>query len=137
MSLVLRNWEPFNLLREFDTAFSNRVEDGVWSPKVNVVENENGYIISAELPGVSKENIDIDLRENTLSIKGEKNVETKDEKENYIRVESSYGKFERSFNISEDIDRNSINASFKNGVLRVELKKKEESKPKHIKVEVN
>jgi HSP20 family protein len=103
---------------------------------VNIVENEKGYTISAELPGVSKDDIDIDLKDNTLSIKGEKKVETKDEKENYIRVESSYGKFERSFNVSDDIDRNSVNASFKDGVLTLVLNKKEESKPKQIKVEV-
>ncbi len=136
MSLVLRNWEPYNLLREFDNVLSNRVQDGIWSPKVNIVENEKGYTISAELPGVSKDDIDIDLKDNTLSIKGEKKVETKDEKENYIRVESSYGKFERSFNVSDDIDRNSVNASFKDGVLTLVLNKKEESKPKQIKVEV-
>jgi len=136
MSLVLRNWEPYNLLREFDNVLSNRVQDGAWSPKVNIVENEKGYTISAELPGVSKDDIDIDLKDNTLSIKGEKKVESKDEKENYIRVESSYGKFERSFNVSDDIDRNSVNASFKDGVLTLVLNKKEESKPKQIKVEV-
>ena len=136
MSLVLRNWEPYNLLREFDNVLSNRVQDGIWSPKVNIVENEKGYTISAELPGVSKNDIDIDLKDNTLSIKGEKKVESKDEKENYIRVESSYGKFERSFNVSDDIDRNSVNASFKDGVLTLVLNKKEESKPKQIKVEV-
>lgn len=136
MSLVLRNWEPFNLLREFNTAFNDRVEDGVWSPKVNILENESGYSISAELPGVTKDDIDIDLNDNTLSIKGERKAETRDEKESYIRVESSYGKFERSFHVSEDIDRNSVNASFKDGVLRVDLKKKEEAKPKQIKVEV-
>ena len=136
MSLVLRNWEPYNLLREFDNVLSNRVQDGIWSPKVNIVENEKGYTISAELPGVSKDDIDIDLKDNTLSIKGEKKVESKDEKENYIRVESSYGKFERSFNVSDDIDRNSVNASFKDGVLTLVLNKKEESKPKQIKVEV-
>jgi len=136
MSLVLRNWEPFNLLREFDNVLRNRVQDGIWSPKVNIVENEKGYTISAELPGVSKDDIDIDLKDNTLSIKGEKKVETKDETENYIRVESSYGKFERSFNVSDDIDRNSVNASFKDGVLTLVLNKKEESKPKQIKVEV-
>ena len=136
MSLVLRNWEPYNLLREFDNVLRNRVQDGIWSPKVNIVENEKGYTISAELPGVSKDDIDIDLKDNTLSIKGEKKVESKDEKENYIRVESSYGKFERSFNVSDDIDRNSVNASFKDGVLTLVLNKKEESKPKQIKVEV-
>jgi len=136
MSLVLRNWEPYNLFREFDNVLRNRVQDGIWSPKVNIVENEKGYTISAELPGVSKDDIDIDLKDNTLSIKGEKKVETKDEKENYIRVESSYGKFERSFNVSDDIDRNSVNASFKDGVLTLVLNKKEESRPKQIKVEV-
>jgi len=136
MSLVLRNWEPYNLLRDFDNVLSTRVEDGVWSPKVNIVENDSGYSISAELPGVSKEDIDIDLKENTLSIKGERKAETRDEKENYIRVESSYGKFERSFHVSEDIDRNSVNATFKDGVLKLDLKKKEESRPKQIKVEV-
>jgi len=136
MSLVLRNWEPFNLFKEFDNVLRNRVQDGIWSPKVNIVENEKGYTISAELPGVSKDDIDIDLKDNTLSIKGEKKVESKDEKENYIRVESSYGKFERSFNVSDDIDRNSVNASFKDGVLTLVLNKKEESKPKQIKVEV-
>jgi len=136
MSLVLRNWEPHNLLREFDNVLSNRVQDGVWSPKVNIVENEKGYTISAELPGVSKDDIDIDLKDSTLSIKGEKKAVTKDEKENYIRVESIYGKFERSFSVSDDIDRNSVNASFKDGVLTLVLNKKEESKPKQIKVEV-
>ncbi len=136
MSLVLRNWEPYNLFREFDNVLRNRVQDGIWSPKVNIVENEKGYTISAELPGVSKDDIDIDLKDNTLSIKGEKKVEAKDEKENYIRVESSYGKFERSFNVSDDIDRNSVNASFKDGVLTLVLNKKEESRPKQIKVEV-
>jgi len=136
MSLVLRNWEPYNLLREFDNVLSNRVQDGVWSPKVNIVENEKGYTITAELPGVSKDDIDIDLKDSTLNIKGEKKAVTKDEKENYIRVESSYGKFERCFNVSDDIDRNSVNASFKDGVLTLVLNKKEESKPKQIKVEV-
>lgn len=136
MSLVLRNWEPFNLLREFDTAFKGRLDDSGWSPRVNIVENEKGYTISAELPGVSKDDIDIDLKDNTLSIRGEKKAEKREENENYIRVESSYGKFERSFHISDDVDKDSVNASFKDGVLKVELKKKEEVQPKQIKVEV-
>lgn len=138
MSLVLRNFEPFNLLREFDTAFrGGSADDTVWSPRVNIVENEQGYSISAELPGVSKEDIDIDLKDNTLSISGEKKAESKEENDNFIRVESSYGKFERSFHVSDDIDVNNVNASFKDGVLKVELRKKEEAKPKQIKVEVN
>ena len=137
MSLVLRNWEPFNLLREFDAAYRGAADDSVWSPRVNIVENENGYLVTAELPGVSKEDIDVDLRDHTLSIKGEKKAEKKEEKDNFIRVESSYGKFERSFHVTDDIDASSVKASFKDGVLKVELNKKEEVKPKQIKVEVN
>ena len=137
MSLVLRNWEPFNLLREFDTAFKGNVGDSGWSPRVNIVENENGYTVSAELPGVSKEDIDIDLKDHTLTIRGEKKAEKREEKDNYIRVESSYGKFERSFHVTDDIERDDIKASFKDGVLKVELKKKEEVKPKQIKVDVD
>jgi HSP20 family protein len=136
MSLVLRNWEPFNLLREFDKSFFDNRAGSPWSPTVNISENEDGYVLKAELPGVSKEDIDIDLKDNTLTLKGEKKAEKKEEKENYIRVESSYGKFERSFYLSDDIDISKADANFKDGVLRIALKKKEEAKPKQIKVEV-
>ena len=136
MSLVLRNWEPFNLLREFNDSFIDRGTDSPWSPTVNISENEDGYLLTAELPGVNKEDIDIDLKDNTLTLKGEKKAEKKEEKENYIRVESSYGKFERSFYVSDDIDVSKVDANFKDGVLRIKLVKKEEAKPKQIKVEV-
>ena len=136
MSLVLRNWEPFNLLKEFNNSFFDRSEDSGWSPRVNIAENEDGYVITAELPGVSKDDIDIDLKDNTLTLKGEKKVESKEEKENYIRVESSYGKFQRRFYLSDDVDISKADANFKDGVLRIDLKKKEEAKPKQVKVEV-
>ena len=136
MSLVLRNWEPFSLLREFNDSLYYDRDGSAWSPTVNISENEDGYVLTAELPGVKKEDIDIDLKDNTLTLKGEKKAEKKEEKENYIRVESSYGKFERSFSISDDIDISNVDASFKDGVLRIALKKKEEAKPKQIKVEV-
>ena len=136
MSLVLRNWEPFNLLKEFNDSFFDKRSDSPWSPRVNISENEDGYVLTAELPGVKKEDIDIDLKDNTLTIKGEKKAEKKEEKDNYIRVESSYGKFERSFYVSDDIDISKADANFKDGVLKIELKRKEEAKPKQIKVEV-
>ena len=136
MSLVLRNWEPFNLLREFDRNFFDNRTDSPWSPSVNISESEDGYVITAELPGINKEDIDIDLKDNTLTLKGEKKAEKKEEKENYIRVERSYGKFQRRFHISDDIDISKVDANFKDGVLRIDLKKKEEAKPKQVKVEV-
>lgn len=136
MSLVLRNWEPFSLLKEFEDSFFSKPSSAPWSPKVNISENQDGYVIEAELPGVKKEDIDIDLSHNTLTIKGEKKFEKKDEAEDYIRVESGYGKFSRSFNVSDDVNIEKADASFKDGVLRIELKKKEETKPEQVKLKV-
>lgn len=142
MRYGLRLWEPFNVLKEFNeglagdfnTDFDN--ETGRWSPKVDIVENEKSYVVRAEVPGVSREDIDIDLKENTLVIKGEKKSEKKDEKENYVRVESTYGSFQRSFFLDEKIDRNNISAKYKDGVLEVTLPKKEEATPRKIEVKV-
>lgn len=136
MSLILRNWEPLNLLREFDNSFFNRESSVPWSPKVNISENKAGYVITAELPGVKKEDINIDLAHNTLTLKGEKKFEKRDEEGDYLRIESGYGKFSRSFNISDDVDINKAGASFKDGILKVELKKKEETKPDQVKLEI-
>ncbi len=136
MSLILRNWEPLNLLREFDDSFFSRKPSVPWSPKVNISENKTGYVITAELPGVKKEDIDIDLAHNTLTLKGEKRFEKKDEEGDYLRIESGYGKFSRSFNISDDVDINKADASFKDGILKVELKKKEETRPDQVKLEI-
>jgi len=136
MSLILRNWEPLNLLREFDDSFFNRESSVPWSPKVNISENKAGYVITAELPGVKKEDINIDLAHNTLTLKGEKKFEKRDEEGDYLRIESGYGKFSRSFNISDDVDINKADASFKDGILKVELKKKEETKPDQVKLEI-
>ncbi len=136
MNLILRNWEPFNLLKEFDDSFFDTKPASPWSPSINILENENSYVLTAELPGVKKEDIEIALKDNTLNLKGEKKFERKDEKENYVRIESSYGEFERSFYVSDDIDVSKADASFKEGVLSIELKKTEGLKPKQIKVQV-
>lgn len=135
MSLGLRMWEPYNVLRNLDNSFFD--SELSWSPKVNVAKKDDRYVVTVELPGVSKEDIDIDIKDDTLTIRGEKKVENKGEKKNYIRVERSYGKFERSFYLSDDVDKNSIKAAYKDGVLKIELKKKEEAKPKQINIETN
>lgn len=139
MRYGLRLWEPFNALKEFNEGFDNSHERELsrWSPKVDIVEKENSYVVRAEVPGVNKEDIDIDLKENNLIIKGEKKIEKKDEKDSYLRVETSYGSFQRSFFIDEKIDRKAISARYKNGILEVTLPKKEEATPKKIEVKVN
>ena len=143
MKYGLSLWEPFNVLKEFNDKFGNVLdvdsdpEKRSWSPKINVVENEKNYVVTAEIPGVDKDKIDIDIKDNTLTIKGEKSFEKKEEKDNYLRVERSYGKFQRSFYLDEHVDREKINAKYKDGVLEITLPKKEEATPKKIEVKVN
>ena len=142
MRYGLNLWEPFNVLKEFNNKFGNVVEadydseNKSWSPRINVVENEKNYVVTAEIPGVEKDKIDIDIKDNTLTIKGEKNFEKKEEKDNYLRVERSYGNFQRSFYLDENVDREKINAKYKDGVLEVTLPKKEEATPTKIEVTV-
>ena len=142
----IKVWEPFRTVRpfygDFDKWFdhvsnSGSPEAGTWHPAVDVYETEDSYVLKADLPGVSKEDIKIDVNNNALTIKGEKKFEEKTEKENYMRVERSYGSFTRTFTLSEKVDSGNIKAAYKDGVLEVTLPKKEEAKPKEIKVEIN
>ncbi|MEJ2052311.1 MAG: Hsp20/alpha crystallin family protein [Calditrichaceae bacterium] len=126
--------------RWFDDLFNSdmRLSDNISSvyPMVNVEETENEYLISAELPGMEKKDINISLDNNVLSISGEKKQEEKSEGKNYHRVERSYGKFYRSFELPNTVDREKIDANYKNGVLNVSLPKAEEAKPKQIEVKI-
>jgi HSP20 family protein len=92
--------------------------------------------LKAELPGVSRENIDIQVRENTLTLKGERRFEREVKDENYLRIERSYGSFQRAFSLPTVIQQDKIKAVFKDGVLEVTLPKAEEVKPKQVKIEV-
>jgi HSP20 family protein len=142
----IKVWEPFRSFRPFygdfdkwfdEAADANSPANGTWHPAVDVYETEGSYVLKAELPGVSKEDIKIDVNNNALTIKGEKKFEEKTEKDNYMRVERRYGSFTRTFALSDKVDSGNIKAAFKDGVLEVTLPKKEEAKPKEIKVEIN
>lgn len=139
-----RGFRPFS--RDFDRFFTDfgwglqpaeELDDAAWAPKVDIYETENAYVLNAELPGLTKDQIDIDINDNTLTLKGEKKFEEKVEKDNYVRIERSYGNFSRSFALSDDVNPEGITANYKEGVLEVTLPKKEEAKPKEIKVEIN
>jgi len=146
MSLGIKLFEPIRELNRFDAFFDNAFgsllktdfynEDRL-SPSVDVYEKDDKYVIDAEIPGLSKEEIKIDVKDGSLTISGEKKYENKSEDENYIRVERRYGKFERRFNLPENVNVESVSANYKNGVLEVSLPKKEESKPKQIDVKIN
>ncbi|MEZ4548454.1 MAG: Hsp20/alpha crystallin family protein [Thermodesulfobacteriota bacterium] len=135
----LRVWEPFRRVAPFYADFDKLANEaeGTWHPSVDISENENAFVLKAELPGVNREDINIDINNKTLTLKGEKKFEEKTEKENYVRVERSYGSFSRTFALSDKVDTENVKASYKDGVLEVTLPKKEEAKPKEIKVEVN
>ena len=104
------------------------------SPSVDIFEDGNEVVVKAEIPGVKKDDLDITITENSLTISGEKKQEDKVEKKNYHRVERSYGSFRRSFRLPEDVNGSKAKASFKDGLLEVRLPRTKESKQKKIEI---
>jgi HSP20 family protein len=115
-------------------ARSNR--GAMWSPAINIREDKDNFYVEAELPGLSKEEIDLEVENNILSLKGERQLEEKQEGENYHFVERSYGSFYRSFTLPRNVDPEGIAASYKDGVLYVTIPKKEEVKPKKVSIDI-
>ena len=109
-------------------------KDSQWLPKIDITENETGFEVRAEVPGIDKKDIDITLSEGLLTIKGEKKVENEEKNETYHRRESSYGSFSRSFQLSSEVENDGIEANYKDGVLRITLPKREAAAPKKIEV---
>lgn len=107
-----------------------------WAPACDIYETENEIVVKAELPEVKKENVQITLENNLLTIRGERKFEEETKKENYHRIERTYGEFIRSFTLPTFINAEKITAEFKDGVLRVTIPKREEAKPKQIEVKV-
>jgi HSP20 family protein len=105
-------------------------------PPVDIYEDEHTLVLKLEIPGVRQEDLDVRMENNTLSVKGERSFESEGKEENFHRVERRYGSFYRAFTVPNTIDPNSIKAEYDAGVLRLELQKRPESKPKQIKVNV-
>jgi len=145
-------WEPFrdlmNLQARLDRAFKESgksitgdagegFDSATWTPVVDISENSENFVIKADIPGVKKEDINIDINDKTLSIKGVRKLEKEESKDDYIRIERSYGEFSRSFSLPQNIDTKNIKASYKDGILELTLPKKEEAKPKKINIDVS
>jgi len=113
---------------------AEQVAARAWAPSVDIFEDHNEIVVKADLPGIKQEDIDIELTGETLTIKGERKFEDTQRKDNYLRVERSYGSFQRSFTVGVPIDQDKIKASFNSGVLEVHLPKSELTKPKKITV---
>ena len=146
MNLV--KWNPW---REMDT-FSNRLDSlfdkrffpavwfseesglGDWRPVVDIYDEDDKTVIKAEIPGVDKDKINVDVKDGILTLTGERSYENESKEENYHRRERAYGRFERSFALPDGLDPEKIDADYKDDVLRIEIPKPEEKKPKRIEV---
>ena len=112
-------------------------EEEEWFPSLDVAETKNEIVVKAEVPGMDPKDIDISLSNGILTIKGEKEEKREEEEENYHLVERSHGAFARSIQLPTEVQGNKVNASYKNGVLKIVLPKSEEAKSKEIKIKVN
>ena len=132
MSLV--KWDPFNMFKPSALWESEDEGSTMWTPTVDISENENELTFKAELPGVELKDITVSFDNNILGIKGERRFEKETEKENFHRVERTYGRFSRSFAIPTFVDETKVKADFKNGVLKIVLPKKEHARARGIEV---
>lgn len=147
--MALVRWDPWTTLptlqdrinRLFEDTFPTRqtgAEEEMslmdWRPTVDTYEEGDNIVIKAELPGVKKEDVSIDVKNNVLTLKGERKHEDNVEDENYYRRECAYGKFQRAFTLPDSVDPDKIEASYKDGILKVTVPKTEESKAKKIEI---
>ena len=144
---ILTRWEPSRgvagLQDQINGLFSDsfqRVDEqaslSAWAPAVDIYETEHELVVKADLPEVDPKDLDIRVENNILTIRGERKFEKKVNEDNYLRVERSYGSFARSFNLASTVNPEAIKADYRNGVLTLSIPKREEAKPKQIKVNV-
>ncbi len=145
---TIARWEPFRgvttlqdqINRLFNDAFERTGEQSnlsAWAPAVDIYETEHELVVKADLPDVDPKDLDIRVENNILTIRGERKFEKKVNEENYLRVERAYGSFARSFTLANTVNTDAIKADYQNGVLTLTIPKREEAKPKQVKVNVN
>jgi HSP20 family protein len=148
--MAIVRWEPFRDLlatqRDFDRLFreafspvfgEGEISTRTWAPPVDIYETDNDIVVKTELPGVDPKDVEVKVEDNTLYLKGERKFEREVNDENYHRVERSYGTFARSFSLPNSIDSEKVKAEYKDGVLTLTMPKREEAKPKTIKINVS
>ncbi len=138
--MTLVRWNPYRALRNFERDVNHLfgepllTGEGEWMPAAEVVEKKNSYEINLEVPGVRKEDVKIKLDDNVLTIQGEKKAEKSTEEDDYKVCEWSYGAFSRSFVLPHTADRSKIEAKYEDGILRLQVAKTEQAKPKEIEI---
>jgi HSP20 family protein len=148
--MAIVRWEPFRDLltlqermnRMFDESYRGRQagEDwalgGSWAPAVDIYETDGSIVLQAELPGLDPKDVDVRVENNVLTLRGQRKFDETVTKDNYHRVERSYGSFTRSFTLPSEVDTEKIQANYRDGVLRLTLPTREEAKPKQIAINV-
>ena len=144
---ILTRFEPFRgataledqVNRLFSDVFERKGQESsltAWAPSVDIYETEHELVVKADLPEVDPQDLDIRVENNILTIRGERQFEKNVNEENYLRVERAYGSFARSFSLANTVNAEAIKADYQNGVLTLSIPKREEAKPKQIKVNV-
>jgi HSP20 family protein len=143
---MIVRWSPFQelnrLQRDMNALFESRTSDDEttnvadWRPAVDVYEDHERFVLSAELPGVDPGTVDLRVEEGRLTLRGERKLDNEQRKENYHRIERYYGTFARTFSLPTSVDGSKISAEYKHGLLRVSIPKKPEVMPKQISVKI-
>jgi HSP20 family protein len=147
--MAIVRWEPFRELstiqsemnRLFNTVFDSPADPANsgsalrrWMPAMDLVEKDDAFVLRADLPGLSEDDINIELEDGTLTVSGERKAEHESKNEGYYRVERAFGSFSRSLTLPKGVDPESVTASFDRGVLEVRIPKPEKRKPRRIEI---
>jgi len=141
--MTLVRWSPWRELEDIhrglsrildDVSFGGVTETERWVPAVDIRETDDALLVQAELPGIDKKDVKVEVKDGVLTISGERKYEKDVKEENVHRIERSYGKFVRSFALPTNVDTERVDATMKNGILEIRLPKQESAKPKAITV---
>ena len=145
--MAITRWDPFrevvslqnrlnSLFPDYHRGEGELVSTASFAPPVDIYEDEHKIVLKLEVPGMKQEDLDIQLENNTLTVRGERKFEKEEKEENFHRIERRYGSFYRAFTIPNTVNPENVKADYDAGVLNIQLEKKAEAKPKQIKVQV-
>jgi HSP20 family protein len=137
--MAIARWEPLALQNLFENVFDapSPLRTGAlrrWMPAMDLVEGDDNYVLRADLPGLTQDDITIEFEDRTLTVAGERKAEHEVKKDGYVRVERAFGSFSRSLTLPQGVDPEALTASFDNGVLEVTIPKPEAQKPRRIEI---
>ncbi len=145
--MAITRWDPFrdvlalqnrmnSLFQEYNRGEGDALSTAAFVPPVDIYEDEHKIVLKLEVPGMQESDLDIQMENNVLTVRGERKFEKEEKEENFHRIERRYGSFYRSFTVPNTVNPEGVKASYDAGVLKLELEKRPEAKPKQIKVEL-